>query len=69
MAGDSLADQDRLALTATAWSPGGLAPSGADRFDSFEEADRWILEMRRRPRGRRSPKSERAVQTKGAKAA
>jgi hypothetical protein len=52
-----LDDQGRLSRTAAALSPGGSAPSGVYRFDSFEEADRWMLEMMRRSRARRNRKT------------
>ncbi len=40
--GSALDDQGRLARTAAALWPGGLAPRGVYRFASFEEADRWL---------------------------
>jgi len=55
--GQPLDDQGRLARTAAALAPGGLAPAGVYRFTSHEEADRWMLEMIRRSRERRSPKT------------
>lgn len=50
--GTPLDDQGGLARTAGALRRDGLAPRGVYRVASFEEADTWILQMMRRPRGR-----------------
>jgi hypothetical protein len=53
-------DQGRLARTARALHSGPLAPRGVYRFDSFEEAERWLLQVMRQrvPRSRKiSPAS------------
>jgi hypothetical protein len=55
--GSALADQGRLARTARALRRGGFAAPGVYRFASFEEADTWMLQMMRRPHGRRNPKT------------
>ena len=55
--GTALADQGRLARTAVALRGGGFAPPGVYRFASFEEAETWLLQMMRRPRAPRNPKT------------
>jgi hypothetical protein len=53
----ALEDQGRLARTAAALRGRGFAPRGVYRFASFEEAERWMLQMMRRPRARQTPKT------------
>jgi len=54
-AASSIDDQGRLARVAGALQSAADIPSGVYRFDSFEEAERWHIEMMaHRARERRS---------------
>lgn len=56
--GNALADQGALARTAAAVrGTAALVPRGLYRFSSFEEADRWMIEMMRRTHVRQSQRT------------
>lgn len=56
--GASLEDQGRLARTAALLrGTGALVPRGIYRFASFDEAERWMIEMIRRTHAHRNRKT------------